>query len=446
MTFERNIDNEFLQLNGNQLTLDAVIVRKHNISRTVTAESIDYIFLRLNNFKYFKKNDIEYVKFPNGDIVEWKRMQRKIKVTLLSDIPSKYDIYKTLHIDDLSCFNTSIVKGNKVIENDIRKKLTRDKLYICIRLTNVSTELGLHKDAITEEHKRNINNIFKISIRKGFSKLNEIYYNRCIDDEPKRIGKYFACFQHEEAKYVIKEITVRLPYFSRTIEDGKPIIIDDCGRKIDEDMFKREFSVIIKKPIKKTFEESREYKEGDIIPYTIDNNEFSSVTITLNFEYGTCKGIDKDKFEELTMKNGLNDLFVIKWEKNGNLPASYYVSNVLRDVISNKIESYKAKEITDTNNIEPKTLTLETDTIEGFEKVVTTYNLVGELNTLYGVRIDSYIVKRIDETNSNLYSLTKTDCKILGIEFQRGLQLMPKNIGWIEKSEEKDKIENNIES
>ena len=391
MTFERNIDNEFLQLNGNQLTLDAVIVRKHNISRTVTAESIDYIFLRLNNFKYFKKNDIEYVKFPNGDIVEWKRMQRKIKVTLLSDIPSRYDIYKTLHIDDLSCFNTSIVKGNKVIENDIRKKLTRDKLYICIRLTNVSTELGLHKDAITEEHKRNINNIFKISIRKGFSKLNEIYYNRCIDDEPKRIGKYFACFQHEEAKYVIKEITVRLPYFSRTIEDGKPIIIDDCERKIDEDMFKREFSVIIKKPIKKTFEESREYKEGDIIPYTIDNNEFSSVTITLNFEYGTCKGIDKDKFEELTMKNGLNDLFVIKWEKNGNLPASYYVSNVLRDVISNK-----TKEITGTNNVEPKTLTLETDTIEGFEKVVTTYNLVGELNTLYGVRIDSYIVKRID--------------------------------------------------
>lgn len=88
------------------------------------------------------------------------------------------------------------------------------------------------------------------------------------------------------------------------------------------------------------------------------------------------------------------------------------------------------------NDNETKVLSLETDTIEGIEKVKTEYQLIGELNNLYGVKIDSYIVKRIDEIKNNIYSLTKYDCKVLGIEFQRGLQLIPKNIGWMEESKE----------
>ena len=56
------------------------------------------------------------------------------------------------------------------------------------------------------------------------------------------------------------------------------------------------------------------------------------------------------------------------------------------------------------------------------------YMVVGELDDIDGISINSYIVKQIDgDTSHSVFSLTKNDCKHLGINYESGLQLIPKS-------------------
>ena len=59
------------------------------------------------------------------------------------------------------------------------------------------------------------------------------------------------------------------------------------------------------------------------------------------------------------------------------------------------------------------------------------YQLVAECKILNGINVDAVIMKQISgEKNSMVFSLTKTDCKTLGINFENGLQVFSKNLAW----------------
>ena len=75
--------------------------------------------------------------------------------------------------------------------------------------------------------------------------------------------------------------------------------------------------------------------------------------------------------------------------------------------------------------------TIQGEECDNFTMPTRIYEMVGECNALNGVNVDGVIMKQISgEKNSMVFSLTKTDCKILGIEFQKGLQVFSKDLNW----------------
>jgi len=68
--------------------------------------------------------------------------------------------------------------------------------------------------------------------------------------------------------------------------------------------------------------------------------------------------------------------------------------------------------------------------VEGFEQKYKLYNLVGMVDEFAGAKVDSLIVKQIDGEQGNIYTISKSDCDFLGIEYQNGLQLFSKNLSW----------------
>ena len=68
------------------------------------------------------------------------------------------------------------------------------------------------------------------------------------------------------------------------------------------------------------------------------------------------------------------------------------------------------------------------------------YKLVGVVNEFEGISIESVIMKQIEGPQSSMiFTLTKNDCKKLGIEFEQGLQLYPKSLAWV-KNEKKETL------
>lgn len=68
---------------------------------------------------------------------------------------------------------------------------------------------------------------------------------------------------------------------------------------------------------------------------------------------------------------------------------------------------------------------------DDFQEVEKSYVIVGQVKELNGIEIDGLIVKQVGGIETTIFSLTKTDCKILGIEYRPGLQLFPRGMGWI---------------
>lgn len=67
---------------------------------------------------------------------------------------------------------------------------------------------------------------------------------------------------------------------------------------------------------------------------------------------------------------------------------------------------------------------------DGFDMEEKVYELVGVVDEFEGVKIDSVIVKQVDGEKGLIFTLSKNDCAHLGIEYQAGLQLFPKNLSW----------------
>lgn len=83
-----------------------------------------------------------------------------------------------------------------------------------------------------------------------------------------------------------------------------------------------------------------------------------------------------------------------------------------------------------------------------FEMPKKEYELVGIVSQINGVVLDSVIMKQVSGTSDTIFSLTKHDCRNLNIEFQKGLQMFPKNLNWVEvkSDEESIKVEETIEN
>lgn len=73
---------------------------------------------------------------------------------------------------------------------------------------------------------------------------------------------------------------------------------------------------------------------------------------------------------------------------------------------------------------------LPTEECDGFTIPEKKYKCVGEINEIDGVELNSVIVKQIEGNKSSIFSLTKNDCKKIGIDFEPELQLFPKGLNW----------------
>lgn len=69
---------------------------------------------------------------------------------------------------------------------------------------------------------------------------------------------------------------------------------------------------------------------------------------------------------------------------------------------------------------------------DGFETEDKTYQFKGVIDELNGIKIDSVIMKQVSGQKSTIFSLTKFDCRNIGLTFENGLQLFPKNMEWVD--------------
>ena len=67
---------------------------------------------------------------------------------------------------------------------------------------------------------------------------------------------------------------------------------------------------------------------------------------------------------------------------------------------------------------------------DGFEMKEKVYELVGILDSYGDVNVNSVIVKQVSGETGTIFTLSKNDCTQIGIEYQPGLQLFPKNLPW----------------
>ena len=87
---------------------------------------------------------------------------------------------------------------------------------------------------------------------------------------------------------------------------------------------------------------------------------------------------------------------------------------------------------------------LRTPGCDGFEGSEKIYELVGFDDEFGGIKIDSLIVKQISGDCDVIFTLSKNDCSYLNIEYQPGLQLLPKKMFWVHVKEEIPFDENNL--
>lgn len=73
---------------------------------------------------------------------------------------------------------------------------------------------------------------------------------------------------------------------------------------------------------------------------------------------------------------------------------------------------------------------LEGENCDGFEMPMRQYICKGVVNSVNGCEMNGVVMKQINGPQSTIFSLTRTDCKVLGIEWETELQLFPADFGW----------------
>jgi hypothetical protein len=103
------------------------------------------------------------------------------------------------------------------------------------------------------------------------------------------------------------------------------------------------------------------------------------------------------------------------------------------------LESLKEKE--DKTEEEPKeedrrhfeigaNYTLSSEENEDFDTEKSLYNVVATVGTIADIPVDAVVVKQLEGEEGKMFTLTKNDCKYLGIPFQERLMLFPKGMNW----------------
>ena len=90
-------------------------------------------------------------------------------------------------------------------------------------------------------------------------------------------------------------------------------------------------------------------------------------------------------------------------------------------------DEMKSKEIRKPNFVD-KTFSISGLECDDFSMPIRKYKVIGDISNVDGIDINSFIVKQIEgDTSHSMFTLTKNDCKHLGIDYQSGLQLLPKS-------------------
>lgn len=104
----------------------------------------------------------------------------------------------------------------------------------------------------------------------------------------------------------------------------------------------------------------------------------------------------------------------------------------------------------DNNNCYLKTnqlYSLQGENCEGFSMPTRVYSCKGFIDDIGGMKIDSVVMKQVEGDTDTIFSLTKLDCKLLGIPFEEKLQLFPKDFNWqrvVTTQEQRDFDVNNL--
>jgi hypothetical protein len=94
--------------------------------------------------------------------------------------------------------------------------------------------------------------------------------------------------------------------------------------------------------------------------------------------------------------------------------------------------------------IEGENYSLKGVSCDGFEMEEKVYKLVKVVDDFYGTSINSVIVKQISGEQGIVFTLSKNDCDYHGIEYEKGLQLFPKNLPWTRVKEKIPFDKNNL--
>lgn len=106
-------------------------------------------------------------------------------------------------------------------------------------------------------------------------------------------------------------------------------------------------------------------------------------------------------------------------------------------IISNQnIKEYIAKEANDEHVSTPTffsqgdVVSLAGTSCDGFSMREQQYEIIKSIDTFADIPINSFIVKQLTPSQDLIYTLSKSDCRFLDIEYQPGLQLFPQSMNW----------------
>ncbi|MBR4624733.1 MAG: hypothetical protein IKO56_04260 [Alphaproteobacteria bacterium] len=86
---------------------------------------------------------------------------------------------------------------------------------------------------------------------------------------------------------------------------------------------------------------------------------------------------------------------------------------------------------------------LKRETLDGSEQQEKTYLLVKYIHDIFGIVLDCLVVKQLSGNNEKIFTLTKSDCALLEIEYQSGLQILPSKLNWEQVKENDDNTKDN---
>lgn len=74
---------------------------------------------------------------------------------------------------------------------------------------------------------------------------------------------------------------------------------------------------------------------------------------------------------------------------------------------------------------------LQGEKCDGFDMPIRVYTCKGVVEKFRNISLDAVIMKQVEGEEDTIFSLTRLDCKLLGIEYEPKLQLFPIDFDWL---------------